>query len=75
MKTANLQNEIEESDLAIKESLQIILTGDESYKQNNKWKSYQYRKVDLQKHRVKALSIIRGQCKNVLIDKMKSYPD
>ena len=40
-----------------------------------KCRSYRDRKGDLQKHRQKALSIIRGQFQKVLIDKMMSYTD
>ena len=54
LKTADIQNEIEEADMEIQEPLQIILTGIEISKHDAKWRSYRYRKVDLQKHRVKA---------------------
>ena len=49
LKTSEIQNEIEEADLAIQEPLQIILTSDERPNHDAKWRSYQYRKGDLQK--------------------------
>ena len=44
-------------------------------KHDAKCRSYPDRKRDLQKHRWKYLSIIRGQCQKYLIDKIKSDPD
>ena len=75
MKTEEIQNEIEEADLEIQETIQIIPTVDERTKHDAKWRSYQDKKGDLQKHRGKDFSIIRGQCQKVLINKMKSDPD
>ena len=60
LKKADIQNQIKEADLAIKEPFQIIFTEDESYKHDANWRSYRDRKGDLQKHRGKAFSIIRG---------------
>ena len=61
LRTEELQNEIEEVDLEIQEPLQIILTGNERSKHDAEWRSYEDRKVDLQKHRGKAFSAIRVQ--------------
>ena len=74
-KTAYLQNEIEEAELSIQEPLQIVLVRYEMSKYNSWWSIYWDRKEYIQKHRVKAFSILRGQCQKVFIDKMKSDTD
>ena len=75
LETSDLQNKIEEEDMAIQEPLQIILTGDERSKHDAEWRSYQDRKGDIQRHRGNAFSITRVQCQKVLIEKMESDPD
>ena len=47
----------------------------ERSKHDAEWRSYQDRKGGIKKHRVKAFSIISGQCQKVLIDKIKLNPD
>ena len=74
-KSEEIQNEIEEADLAIQEHLQIILTGYDRPKNNAERRRYLDRKGYLQKHIGRDFSIIRGQCQKVLIHKMKSDPE
>ena len=63
LKTSEIQNKIDDTGLKIQEPLQIILTGDERSKHDTGGSTYQDIKGYLQRHRGKAFSIIRGQCK------------
>ena len=70
LKTEDIHNKTEEPDLYIQEPLQIILTGNERYNHDAKWRRYRDRRGGIQKHRGEAFYIIRGQCKKVLIEKL-----
>jgi hypothetical protein len=72
---AVLENEIEESEYQATLDLPIKLTDEESTHYSNEWRTYRERTTRLEKQRGQAFSMIRGQCMQVLLDKMKHDPD
>ena len=72
---AELENTIEEDDEKASRPLPIELEGDEKIKHYNAWRTCRERETQLQKHRGQAFSMIRGQCMQVLLDKMKHDKD
>ena len=51
------------------------LDGEEKARSYNEWKAHQTRTERLHTHRGQAYSMIRGQCQQLLVDKMKHDPD
>jgi hypothetical protein len=75
MSLAELENEIEEAEYQATLDLPIKLTDEESTQYSNEWRTYRERTTRLEKQRGQAFSMIRGQCMQVLLDKMKHDPD
>ena len=75
MLLAILENEIEEAAYQATVDLPIKLTDEESTQYSNAWRTYRERSTRLEKQRGQAFSMIRGQCMQVLLDKMKHDPD
>ena len=75
MSLAELENEIEEAEYQATLDLPIKLTDEESTQYSNEWRTYRERTSRLEKQRGQAFSMIRGQCMQVLLDKMKHDPD
>jgi hypothetical protein len=75
MTLAELENEIEEAAYQATLELPIKLTDEESTHYSNEWRTYRERSARLEKQRGQAFSMIRGQCMQVLLDKMKHDPD
>jgi hypothetical protein len=71
MKLAILENEIEEATYQETIELPIKMDDIEKTHQDNEWRTYHKRKSRLEKQRGQAFSMIRGQCMQVLLDKMK----
>jgi hypothetical protein len=72
---ALLENNIEEATYNATLPLPIELEEDEYTQHNNEWRTYRERKSRLEKQRGQAFSMIRGQCMQVLLDKMKHDTD
>ena len=75
MKLAYLENEIEEANYQVGRSLPIELDATEKTMHDNKWRTHRERTSKLVTQRGQAFSMIRGQCMQVLLDKMKHDPD
>jgi hypothetical protein len=75
MLLAILENDIEEANYQATVDLPIKLTDEESTHYSNAWKTYRERTTRLEKQRGQAFSMVRGQCMQVLLDKMKHDPD
>jgi hypothetical protein len=75
MELAVLENEIEEATFQEDQEIPIKLTDLEDVHYKNEWRTYRERSVRLEKQRGQAFSMIRGQCMQVLLDKMKHDPD
>ncbi len=75
MQPAVLENEIEEAayQLSVPLSMQVDDSKAPSY--HNEWRTYGERSARLEKQRGQAFSMIRGQCMQVLLDKMKHDTD
>jgi hypothetical protein len=71
MKLALLDNEIEEAAYQMTVDLPIKLDELEANVNHNEWRTYRERTTRLEKQRGQAFSMIRGQCMQVLLDKMK----
>ena len=72
---AELQNEMDEAEYKVSIPLPMILQGDEKTKHDNEWRTYRERVTRLEKQRGQAFSLIRGQCQQVLLDRMKHDAD
>ena len=72
---ANILNEIEEADENIAIPLPIKLEGNAKAEYDSEWRTYRERTSTLEKQRGQAFSMIRGQCMQVLLDKMKYDAD
>ena len=72
---AELQNEMDEAEYKVSIPLPMILQGDEKTKHDNEWRTYRERVSRLEKQRGQAFSLIRGQCQQVLLDRMKHDAD
>jgi len=75
MSLAELENEIEEAEYQATLDLPIKLNDEESTQYSNEWRTYRERTSRLEKQRGQAFSMVRGQCMQVLLDKMKHDPD
>jgi hypothetical protein len=75
MTLAILENEIEEARYQATIDLPITLDETEKTKNSNAWRTYRERNSRLETQRGQAFSMIRGQCMQVLLDKMKHDPD
>jgi hypothetical protein len=75
LKMAELENEMEEALYTISIPLPMTLEGDNKDAHNAKWRIYRETESQLIKQRGQAYSMIRGQCMQVLLDKMKHDPD
>jgi hypothetical protein len=75
MLLAILENDIEEATYNATLPLPIKLEDEEYTQHNNEWRTYRERKSRLEKQRGQAFSMIRGQCMQVLLDKMKHDTD
>jgi hypothetical protein len=74
LEQAILLNEMEEADHKANLPIPITLEGSEYTKHSNEWRTYRERVSSLEKHRGQAFSMLRGQCMEVLLDKMKYEP-
>lgn len=72
---AELENEIDEAVYKISTPLPIILTGEAKADYDAEWRMYRETAMKLKTQRGQAFHLIRGQCMQVLIDKMKHDPD
>jgi hypothetical protein len=75
MSIALLQNNIEEAEYQATMDLPIELTNEEKTEHSNAWRTYRERNTRLETQRGQAFSMIRGQCMQVLLDKMKDDTD
>jgi len=75
MRQAILEGEIAMADHESTLTLPITLEGDEKIQHANAWRTYRERVSSLEKHRGQAFSMIRGQCTQILLDKMKYDPE
>jgi hypothetical protein len=75
MLLALLDNEIEEADYQATLQLPIHLDESEKTEHDNAWRTYRERNTRLATQRGQAFSMIRGQCMQVLLDKMKHDTD
>ena len=66
---------MEEDAYEISIPLPIILQGDDKANHDAQWRMYREKESHLQKQRGQAYSMIRGQCMQVLLDKMKHDTD
>jgi hypothetical protein len=75
IKLAILENEIEEA--TYQETVELPIKMDELEKTHydNEWRTFRERNSRLEKQRGQAFLMIRGQCMQVLLDKMKHDPD
>jgi hypothetical protein len=74
MKLAEIENEIENAALAATLPMPIQMTDEEKVAHHNEWKVHGVRQSSLTKTRGQAFSIIKGQCTQVMLDKMKYEP-
>ena len=75
MALAMLENEIEEARYQATVELPIKLNDIEKTEHDNAWRTYRERASRLETQRGQAFSMIRGQCMQVLLDKMKHDTD
>jgi hypothetical protein len=75
MKLAILQNEISKGEFAASIEVPVVLTNSEKTQFSNDWRTFQECNTSLIKHQGKALSLIQGQCTQLLQDKMKQDTD
>ena len=68
-------NEMDDAEHKLSTGIPIKLTDMEKPHCDNEWKTHRERKSRLDTQRGKACSMIRGQCMQVLMDKMKCDPD
>ena len=71
MSLAILNNEIVEAEYKSHPIIPIDLEGYDKLEHNNKWRKYCERVVKSGKQRGQELSMIRGQCMQVFLDKAK----
>jgi hypothetical protein len=75
MQLAILENKIEESAYQASIELPIAMNETEKTEHSNDWRTYRERNSRLETQRGQAFSMIRGQCMQVLLDKMKHDTD
>jgi hypothetical protein len=71
MKLAILQNEISQGKFAASIEVPVLLTDSEKTHFSNDWRTFRERNTNLIKHRGQALSLIQGQCTQLLKDKIE----
>jgi hypothetical protein len=71
MKLEILQNEIAQGDFSSRNKVAMELNDSEKTQFSNEWRTFRERNANLIKHRGQALSLIQGQCTQLLQDKMK----
>jgi hypothetical protein len=75
MKLALLQNEIAQGEFSANVEVPIVLNDSQKIQFSNEWRTYRELNANLIKHRGQALSLIQGQCTQLLQDKMKHDTD
>jgi hypothetical protein len=75
MKLAILQNEIAQGEFAASIEVPVVLTESEKTQFSNDWHTFRERNTNLIKHQGQSLSIIQGQCTQLLQYKMKQDTD
>jgi hypothetical protein len=75
MQLAVLENETKEAACQLSMPLPMKLDKSEANIYHNEWITYRERTSRLEKQRGQAFSMIRGQCMQVLLDKMKHDTD
>jgi hypothetical protein len=75
MRLAILENEIAQGEFAASIEVPVALTDSEKTQFSNDWCTFRERNTNLIKHRGQALSLIQGQCTQLLQDKMKQDTD
>jgi hypothetical protein len=75
MKLVIIQNDIAQGEFAASIEVPVELTDSEKTKFSNDWRTFRERNTNLIKHRGQALSLIQGQCTQLLQDKMKQDTD
>jgi hypothetical protein len=71
MKLAILQNEIAQGDFSSSNEVAMELNDSEKMQFSNEWRTFRERNANLIEHRGQALSLIQGQCTQLLQDKIK----
>jgi hypothetical protein len=74
-KLAVLQNEIDQGEFAANIEVPVELNDSEKTQFSNEWRTYRERNANLIKHRGQALSLIQGQCTQLLQEKTKQGMD
>jgi hypothetical protein len=72
---ATIEIAMQEAEARQAEEPPVEMTNLEKTEYDNKWRTYREREANLEKQRGQAYSMIRGQCTEVLLDKMKQDPD
>ena len=72
---AELEAKMAQDDVDSAKPLPIKLEGDEHATHSNAWKTHRDRTAALEKDRGKVYSLVRGQCSQVLVDKMECEID
>jgi hypothetical protein len=75
MKLALLQNDIVQREFSANIKVPIVLNDSHNTQFRNEWRTYRERNDNLIKHRGQAFSLIKGQCTQLLQDKMKQDTD
>jgi hypothetical protein len=75
IKLAILQNEINQGKFAANIEVPVELTDSEKTQFSNDWRTFRECNANMIKHRCQALLLIKGQCTQLLQDKMKQDTD
>jgi hypothetical protein len=75
MKLAILQNEIAQGEFAANIEVPVEINDSEKTQISNDWCTFRDPNTNLIKHQVQALLLIKGQCTQLLQDKMKQDMD
>jgi hypothetical protein len=75
MKLAILQNKIAQGEFSANIKVPVELTDSEKTKFSNDWRAFREHNTNLIKHRGQAISLIQGQCNQLLQEKMKQDTD
>jgi hypothetical protein len=71
MKLAILQNEIAQGDFSSSNEVEMELNDSEKTQFSNEWRTFREHNANMIKHQGQTLSMIQGQCTQVLQDKIK----
>ena len=71
MKLAILENAISQVEYKANVDVHVVMTDSEKTQSRNEWRTYRERNAQFTKHRLQGLSLILGQCTQLLQDKMK----